>query len=185
MRKIEELFPAIVPYLPYLREIASLYPSDSGIVYMFIAQIAHESGHFKRLEENLKYSPTRLAQVFPKYYPEPVEANPEEIANKVYGGRMGNNKLDDGWRFRGRGLIQITGKNNYKALSSYWELSLSDTILRLGTPEGAVSSAWWFWKLNGIDKLKTIEAVTRKVNGGIIGLNERKALYEKVKQCSI
>lgn len=157
-------------------------------VAMFMAQVGHESGGLKRREENLNYSAQRLTQVFPKYFrdvdPNDYARNPEKIANRVYGNRMGNGDEDsgDGYRYRGRGFIQLTGKNNYKAFADAMGMSLDEAVDYLSTAEGAAMSAAWFWdmrNLNADADRGDVVTVTKKINGGTIGLHERQALYKE------
>ena len=157
-------------------------------VAMFMAQVGHESGGLKRREENLNYSAQRLTQVFPKYFrdvdPNDYARNPEKIANRVYGNRMGNGDEDsgDGYRYRGRGFIQLTGKNNYTAFANAMGMSLDEAVDYLSTAEGAAMSAAWFWdmrNLNADADRGDVVTVTKKINGGTIGLHERQALYKE------
>ena len=157
-------------------------------VAMFMAQVGHESGGLKRREENLNYSAQRLTQVFPKYFrdvdPNDYARNPEKIANRVYGNRMGNGDEDsgDGYRYRGRGFIQLTGKNNYTAFANAMGMTLDEAVDYLSTAEGAAMSAAWFWdmrNLNADADRGDVVTVTKKINGGTIGLHERQALYKE------
>jgi putative chitinase len=159
----------------------------------FLAQTAHESGGFRLIEENLNYSADSLNKVFPKYFKNAGrDANeynrqPEKIANVVYASRMGNGDTasGDGFRFRGRGLIQLTGRSNYTNLSKDIGVSVEETVAYLGTPEGAVESAAWFWSKNGLNALADkddVVAVTKKINGGTIGLDDRKKHTEEFKE---
>lgn len=155
----------------------------------FIAQVGHESGEFQYVVENLNYSAQGLRSTFPKYYgsvkaAEPHSRQPAKIANYVYQNRMGNGNeaSGDGWKFRGRGLIQITGRNNYTALAKYWSRSIDGTIEYITTPEGAVESAAWFWKVNNLKALSApsqFTNLTKKINGGTNGLSHRKLLYDR------
>ena len=164
----------------------------------FLAQVGHESAQLNRVEENLNYSAQALRKVFPKYFRTPQEASsyahhPERIANRVYAGRMGNGSEDsgDGWKFRGRGLIQITGRDNYVAMSALMGKDLTVWPDALLMPLDACRSAALWWKANGLnalaDKLsgagerKTFEAITRRVNGGLSGLEDRWAIYQRAK----
>lgn len=158
-------------------------------VAAFLAQIGHESGEFQTMRENLNYSAQGLRATFPKYFPtvgtaQAYARQPQKIANRVYANRMGNGdeKSGDGWRFKGRGLIQITGRNNYTALAKYLGKTLDETIAYLETPEGAVVSAAWYWKVNNLRDLEErneFGMLTRKINGGTNGLEHRKLLYER------
>lgn len=153
----------------------------------FMAQIEHESG-LKPISENLNYSAKRLIEVFPKYFN--VEkallyANkPQLIANKVYANRMGNGSEDsgDGWKYRGRGFIQITGKENYFRLANDTDIDcLKNPDLLLEEPN-AMLSALWFWNLKGLNKFadkNDIVGITKRINGGINGLEHRKELLKK------
>jgi len=153
----------------------------------FLAQCAHESGNFKFLSENLNYRWESLRKVFPKYFPsddlaKQYERKPEMIANRVYASRMGNGDeaSGDGWRFRGRGLIQLTGRDNYFWFAASLEIPIEEAADYLSTFEGAVQSACWFWennKLNQWADQKDILTLTKRINGGTIGLEDRKKHY--------
>ena len=157
-------------------------------VAAFIAQCAHESGGFRALKENLNYRAVTLRKVFPKYFPDDATANayaqkPEMIANRVYGGRMGNGPeaSGDGFRYCGRGLIQLTGKNNYQNFADSIETPVEDIPEYLATFEGAVQSACWFWEANNLNQWADagdILTLTKRINGGTIGLEDRKKHYE-------
>jgi putative chitinase len=155
-------------------------------VAAFVAQCAHESGGFKFLKENLNYRATSLRKVFPKYFGDDAIANEyaskpnkqEAIANRIYANRMGNGDeaSGDGFRFCGRGLIQLTGKNNYTLFAASIDTPLEETAEYLQTFEGAVQSACWFWDQNNLNvqaDAKDIKLMTRKINGGYIGLDDR------------
>ncbi|MBT1154389.1 glycoside hydrolase family 19 protein [Aminobacter anthyllidis] len=156
----------------------------------FMAQMFVESGGLRVTEENLNYSAKRLCAVWPKRFPtlksaEPYAMNPRALANKVYGGRMGNVGPDDGWRFRGRGPKQVTGKDNYRAIGKVLGLDLvKEPDLLLEALIG-VRAAISFWKMNGCnapaDK-NDIRGVTLKVNGGYNGLADRRAAFRKAVQ---
>jgi putative chitinase len=157
-------------------------------ISMFLAQIGHESGGLTKLHENLNYKAARLTQIFPKYFkdvdPDDYASNPEAIANRVYCSRMGNGDehSGDGYRFRGRGAIQLTGRSNYTACGTDLEVDLIENPDWLETPEGAIMSAAWFWDqrdLNDYADKGDVLTVTKKINGGTIGLDERKELYEE------
>jgi putative chitinase len=151
----------------------------------FLAQCGHESGGFKAVQENLNYSADGLKKIFPKYFPgnlsESYARNPEKIASKVYGGRMGNGDetTKEGWKFRGRGYIQLTGKQNYTAFAKFiGENTVSNPDL-VATKYPLASAAFFFdsnklWSIcdKGADDA-TVTAVTRRVNGGTIGLADR------------
>jgi putative chitinase len=152
----------------------------------FLAQCSHESAHFTMVKENLNYSWEALRRVFPKYFPLDEVAmqynrNPEKIANRVYADRMGNGpeSSGDGFKYCGRGLIQLTGKNNYQAFSTYIDIpEIMDDPSMVEGPELAVLSAGWFWHTNKLnDKAGDIKALTKAINGGFIGLDDRTKLY--------
>lgn len=156
----------------------------------FMAQCAHESNEFKSLEENLNYSEKSLNSVFGRYFgPGKRDAkeyarNPEKIANYVYmdkfrskQGAMGNVNDGDGWRFRGRGIKQLTGRNNYTAFAKTVGMSAEEAAEYVATKKGAVESACWFWKTNNIASYADrgdIVGMTKRINGGTIGLDDRK-----------
>lgn len=154
----------------------------------FVAQIGHESGYLTTREENLNYSATGLRKTFGKYFPndqiaEQYARNPEKIASRVYANRIGNGPehTGDGWTFRGRGLIQLTGKYNYIKFAESFNMSINDTIEYLSTPKGAAMSAGWFWdtrSLNNFADRGDFIGMTRVINGGTNGLEDRQKLYE-------
>lgn len=152
----------------------------------FIAQVAHESGQLTAVRENLNYSADGLMRVFRRYFnastARAYARQPEKIANRVYANRMGNGpeSSGDGWMFRGRGLIQLTGRENYTKFAEDMEMTLDEAIEYLETPDGAVESAAWFWdmkNLNSIADREDIVTVSKRVNGGTNGLHERIDLY--------
>jgi putative chitinase len=152
-------------------------------VAAFLAQCAHESGGFKFLKENLNYKAASLRRVFPKYFPDDAIAaqyagKQEMIANRVYANRMGNGDeaSGDGWRFCGRGLIQLTGKNNYTFFAASLDIPLEECSEYLSTFEGAVQSACFFWEQNNLNQWADkgdILTLTKRINGGTIGLEDR------------
>ena len=155
----------------------------------FIAQCAHESGMFKFVEENLNYSDKALLSVFGKYFNADTAVQyarkPEMIANRVYGNRMGNGDeaSGDGWKYKGRGLIQLTGKENYTRFGNAIGVDIVNNPELVATPEYATLSAGWFWSANGLNKLadaKDILGMTKRINGGTIGLDHRTELYNKL-----
>lgn len=158
-------------------------------VAAFIAQIGHESGEFQYMAENLNYSAQGLRNTFPKYYgsvaaAQPHARQPMRIANYVYQNRMGNGPeaSGDGWRFRGRGLIQITGRNNYTAMAKYFGMTVDEVIRYCETVEGAVMSAAWFWQANSLKDFSApnqFTLLTKKINGGTNGLAHRTELYKR------
>jgi len=152
----------------------------------FLAQCGHESGEFRLTQENLNYSAKGLMGIFKKYFPTQALADayarkPEKIANRVYGNRMGNGPetSGEGFKFRGRGYIQLTGKQNYTA----FDAAVPDDILAnpdLVSTKHALASAAWFWKKNGLNLIadtgsstEVVTKITKRVNGGTIGLADR------------
>lgn len=154
----------------------------------FLAQIAHESGGFNFVQEGLNYSAQGLMKTWPRRFPtlasaRPYARNPEKIANKVYANRMGNGpeSSGDGFKFRGRGLIQLTGRDNYTRFARSIGRTLDQTVAYLETPEGAVASAAWFWDINKLNVYADKDdfvGLTRRINGGTIGLADRKHHYD-------
>ena len=179
------------PYVADWHEALSKLLPDYDIntprrIAAFVAQCAHESGGFMVLKENLNYKPATLRKIFPKYFPTDAIANDYasrlnkqmHIANKAYASRMGNGdeSSGDGWRFCGRGLIQLTGRNNYQAFADSLEMNINDVPEYLATFEGAAQSACWFWETNNLNKWADsgdIKELTRRINGGYIGLEDR------------
>lgn len=158
----------------------------------FLAQCGHESLDFTVLRENLNYSARGLRLTFPKYFRDDTIANqyarqPQRIANRVYANRMGNGNeaSGDGWKHRGRGAIQLTGKNNYTSFSKSINKTVDETIAYLETLEGAVESACWFWTTNMLNRTcdkDDIIAMSRIINGGTKGLEDRINRYERAKR---
>jgi putative chitinase len=158
----------------------------------FLAQCGHESNGFTVLKENLNYSAEGLNKIFHKYFPTvesatPYARNPQKIANRVYGGRMGNGpeSSGDGFKFCGRGAIQLTGKDNYSKFAASVGMTVDEAVADLETLDGAIESACWFWKTNGLNAIcdaNDIVKMTKKINGGTIGLEDRTAHYNKAKQ---
>lgn len=154
----------------------------------FIGQCMHESGGFKFLKENLNYSAKGLVATWPSRFPneeyaEEYARKPERIANKVYSGRMGNTEDGDGAKYIGRGLIQLTGKDNYKAVTEALGEDLLANPQLLEEPRYAALSAGWFWNKKGLNALadaNDIETMTKRINGGSIGIADRKAKIEMV-----
>jgi putative chitinase len=152
----------------------------------FLSQCGHESGGFKVFSENLNYSAEGLVKIFGKYFKAETAAayarKPERIANKVYANRManGNEESGDGWKFRGRGLIQLTGRANYTA----YDKAVPENVLEnpdLVAGVLALDSAGWFWNTNGLNKISDagdVTAVTKRVNGGTHGLVDRQKRYD-------
>ena len=149
----------------------------------FVAQCAHESGNFVFIKENLNYKAASLMTVFKKYFPtaelaQQYEKRPERIANRVYANRMGNGDeaSGDGWKYCGRGLIQLTGKDNYTFFAGSLNISVEEAAEYLATFEGAAQSACWFWEQNNLNRFadaNDCKGLTRAINGGYIGLSDR------------
>jgi putative chitinase len=161
----------------------------------FISQCAHESGDFTTLSENLNYREETLLRVFPRYFAAgranaaEFARNPEKLANYVYmdknrsaSGALGNVKDGDGWRFRGRGLKQLTGRSNYERFAKDYDMTAEQAAEWLETKEGALASALWFWntnKLNAVADTGNVAALTKRINGGDIGLADRQTRYSR------
>ena len=183
------------PYIDHWYEALEQALPDYDIntperVAAFMAQTAHESGEYRAIKENLNYRAVSLRKVFPKYFPTDELANtyaqnPEKIANRVYANRMGNGPEEsgDGYRYCGRGLIQLTGKSNYQAFADSIEITPEEVSEYLATFEGAVQSACWFWEANNLNKWADsgdMVMLTKKINGGTIGLEDRIKHYNHV-----
>jgi putative chitinase len=153
----------------------------------FIGQCAHESGNFKTLQENLNYSAEGLMKTWPSRFPTKEIADqyarqPAKIAGKVYNGRLGNTSEEEASMYLGRGLIQLTGKENYANCGAALGLDLVGNPTLLIEPKYAVLSAGWFWNKKGLNSLadaSDIETMTKRINGGLIGLDDRKAKIAK------
>jgi putative chitinase len=148
----------------------------------FIGQCQHESNNFKTLEENLHYSANDLMRAWPSRFDEATANkyanNPEMIANKVYGGRadLGNTQDGDGWRFHGRGVIQLTGRSNYQVCGDALGQPFTSQPELLLEPQWACMSAGWFWNKKGLNAVAEAEdwtTMTKRINGGTLGLNDR------------
>lgn len=160
---------------------------NSKRIAAFLAQTAHESGGFSTIQENLNYSAKGLMGIFKKYFPneelaKQYERKPEKIANRVYANRMKNGPEEsgDGYAFRGRGLIQLTGRDNYTRFAKSIGKELIEAVKFLETPRGATVSAGWFWdtnKLNIYCDKEDFIGLTKRINGGTIGLEDRKHHY--------
>ncbi len=154
----------------------------------FLGQCMHESGGFKFMRENLNYSARALMATWPSRFPDQetanqFERNPEKIANKVYGGRMGNTEDGDGWKYIGRGLIQLTGKDNYAAASEALGEDLVSNPQLVEEPRVAALTAGWFWNKRGLNELADqmdIATMTKRINGGNLGIADRQEKINKV-----
>ena len=175
----------------YLEQIIPDYGiTTAPRVAAFMAQCSHESGQFTILQENLNYSDVGLQRIFPKYFPTPESTvgyarQPQKIASVVYANRMGNGpeSSGDGWNYRGRGVIQITGRSNYLQCSMdlYGTNELELNPGRLLDKDAAIYSACWFWyrhDLNTLADAGDIVTMTKKINGGTNGLSERTANFQ-------
>lgn len=180
------------PYLQYwynaLEQLLPEYQIDTPHrLAAFLAQCAHESGNFVFIKENLNYKWQSLRKVFPKYFPtdalaQQYEKQPERIANKIYANRMGNGPEEsgDGYRFCGRGLIQVTGRDNYSWFAASLDISPEEASEYMETFEGAAQSACWFWETNNLNQWADrgdIVTLTKRINGGTIGLEDRQKHY--------
>lgn len=189
----------LLPKNPYVKQwheaLAQLLPdyeiNTPQRIAAFVAQCAHESGGFVALKENLNYKAATLRKIFPKYFPTDEIANQfaalpnkqEAIANKVYANRMGNGPEEsgDGFRYCGRGLIQLTGKQNYSWFAASLQIPVEEASEYLQTFEGAAQSACWFWETNNLNQWADkgdILTLTKRINGGTIGLEDRIKHYE-------
>ena len=156
----------------------------------FFAQCGHESMNFTALSENLNYRAETLEKLFSKYFSKAgrnaadYAKQPEKIANVIYANRLGNGDTasGDGFKFRGRGIVQITGKNNYSAFALSIKMTLPDVIEYVQTKKGALESACWYWnsrKINAACDKSDITLMSKLVNGGTIGLEDRRKHYEQ------
>ena len=190
--QLKEMIPRNPYVLQWYEAVSSILPeyeiNTPQRVAAFLAQCAHESGGFVFLKENLNYKAPSLRKVFPKYFPDDATASayankPERIANRVYANRMGNGDetSGDGWRYCGRGLIQLTGKDNYTFFAASLDIPVEEASEYLQTFEGAVQSACFFWEQNNLNKWADagdILTLTKRINGGTIGLEDRIKHYE-------
>jgi putative chitinase len=155
----------------------------------FLSQAGHESIGFSTYLENMNYSETQLKKVFRSYFRD-VSAKdyarqPEKIASYVYGNRMGNGGPEtmDGWKFRGHGFIQLTGRDNHEDFARYKEISIDESLAYLQTLKGALEASCWFWKTRGLNELadtKNVRSMTLRVNGGTNGLADRVSLWNRL-----
>jgi len=195
MQITQQQLSAILPGNPYIEHwceaLNKILPdydiSTPQRVAAFIAQTAHESGGYTALHENLNYQAASLCRVWPRLFPNQDVANeyahqPERIANRAYANRMGNGPEEsgDGWRFCGRGLLQVTGHDNYQAFADSLQMNIDDVPAYLQTFEGAVQSACWFWENNNLNTFADsgdFTTMTKRINGGTLGLEDRQARY--------
>jgi putative chitinase len=191
---------------PIIDTCAEFEINNKKRIAAFLAQTSHESGGYTMLTENLNYRAATLAACWPNRFAEmegkkpkkdakgaliptkvalSIEKKPELIANMVYSSRMGNGapQTGDGWKYRGRGLKQLTGKDNYKRCGDALGIDLVTNPDLLLEPMNAARSAGWFWKVNNLSPLADaddIKGMTKKINGGLIGYEARKALYDRI-----
>ena len=195
--QFNQLFPRAQDPQGWVDSMNNVFPNyelDSPKrIAAFLAQCGHESGGWTVFEENLNYSAKGLMGIFKKYFPDEATATayqrqPEKIANKVYANRMGNGpeSSGDGWKYRGRGPIQLTGKDNYRAFAKEmfddWENLFNNPDWVNADRDFALMSAIWFWNKNKLNReadAGDIKTMTRKINGGYIGLEDRIHHYEE------
>ena len=156
----------------------------------FLAQTGHESGGYTKFVENLNYGAEGLCSTWPKRFPtlasaKPYARTPEKIGNKVYCDRMGNGPeaSGDGWKYRGRGLIALTGKSMYQNFANYINKPLSECVEYCSSLEGSIESACWFWKENNLNRFcdkSDLKGLCKAINGGLIGFSERQKLYVEI-----
>lgn len=180
---VHEWFEALTNVLPQY-DITS-----AQRVAAFISQCGHESNGFTAIKENLNYRAESLVKVWPRSFPDANTAqkyahNPEMIANRAYANRMGNGdeSSGDGFKFCGRGLIQLTGRNNYQLFANSKQMNIDDIPAYLATFEGAVDSACWFWNKNNLNSIADtgdIVTLTKRINGGTLGLDDRTNRYNQ------
>ena len=158
----------------------------------FLAQTGHESGGYTKFVENLNYGAEGLCSTWPKRFPtlasaKPYARTPEKIGNKVYCDRMGNGPeaSGDGWKYRGRGLIALTGKSMYQNFANYINKPLSECVEYCSSLEGSIESACWFWKENNLNKFcdkNDFVGLTKAINGGTTGIKDRSELKSKLEK---
>jgi putative chitinase len=190
--QLKQMVPGI-PYVDHWQKALSILLPDYEIntpkrMAAFVAQCAHESGGFRFLKENLNYKSESLMKIFAKYFhtkdlADTYAKKPEKIANRIYADRMGNGPeaSGDGYRYCGRGLIQLTGKTNYSWFAASLEIGVEEASQYLETFEGAAQSACWFWETNNLNAVADagdIKKMTKIINGGYIGLEDRIKHYE-------
>ena len=198
MELTEQQLQQIIPknkYVSYwyqaLQQLLPQYEiNTTDRIAAFLAQCAHESGGFVFIKENLNYRWQSLRKTFPKYFPtdalaQQYEKQPERIANRVYANRMGNGPEEsgDGWRFCGRGLIQLTGRENYTRFGNSLNMTAEEALEYMETFEGAAQSACWFWESNNLNKWadsNDLVTLTKRINGGTNGLEDRCNYYNNI-----
>lgn len=193
-RVFSNVFPSNPDKNEWISSLAEVLPdyevNNEFRIAAFIAQCGHETAGFTRLSENLNYSSKhRILIIFGNRINDPTDVeelvnNPEKLANVIYGNRMGNGPpySGDGWLFRGRGCLHLTGRENYQRFADAVGLSLNAAIRYVETRDGAVESACWYWndrKLNAFADSGDFNKLTRAINGGLNGINERRDIYNK------
>ncbi len=183
---------ALEPWVEPIRSACARYEIDNiRRIAAFVATLAHEGGFKVGVRENMNYSADRLSQVWPSRFGGPnalakaLHRNPELIANHVYANRMGNGAPDtgDGWRYRGNGPIQLTGRDNHKRFAAAMGMEVDKAADWIATVEGGVESAAWFWDENDVNRLADTPGVsdeTRRINGGEIGLKHRTEIFDRL-----
>jgi putative chitinase len=180
-------------WTPILNEFLQKYNINTiNRIAGFVAQTAHESLDYTILEENLNYSWQALRRTWPRHFPtddiaKQYHRRPQAIANRAYANRMSNGSEEsgDGWRFRGRGIIQLTGRQNYTNFGRSIGLTAEEVADYLTSKRGSLESACWFWNVNNINRFcdtNDIVGMTRAINGGTIGLNDRTVKYSKFRE---
>lgn len=181
-------------YIDGINESCERFNIDTNArICAFIAQILEETGNLAMVNENLNYGAARLTQVWPSRFPtieaaQPYAGNPEKLANAVYGGRLGNSDPGDGYKYRGRGFIQLTFKGNYQASSDGLGVDLVSDPDLVSTPEYCALTSAEYWTRNGCnemadgDSLDAITRITKRINGGYVNLDTRKANWQKAKR---
>lgn len=183
---------AVGKYLPYINKYATDFGVNTPLrMAHFLAQIAVESSELRTVEENLNYSAKGLLSTFPKYFTAAIAKlyarNPQKIANRVYANRYGNGDeaSGDGWRYRGRGLIQLTFKANYKNYKDFCGYDVVNNPELLSRPLGATRCTFWFWKkrnLNILADADNVVAIRKAINGGTHGLSMAKVYLSRAKK---
>jgi putative chitinase len=190
--KVHQCVPTNKQHVELFRVLNELLPkydiNTRFRVAGFLAQCGHESNDFNALTENLNYGAKGLMATFKKYFPtmelaKQYERQPEKIANLVYSNRMGNGNeaSGDGWKYRGRGAIQLTGHDNYAGFAKYINKSIDETVEYCTTLKGSIESSCWYWKVNNINSAcdaNDIKLMTKKINTGLLGLPERNQRFE-------
>jgi putative chitinase len=200
LHHLQQMIPGNTEAAEWHQALCEILPkydiTTSERVVGFVAQCAHESNNFRTLEENLNYSAQALNRVFARYFGAPPRRNaaeyarnPEKIANYVYmdqfrsrAGALGNTQPGDGWRFRGRGIKQLTGRNNYAAFGKTVGMTAEQAADYVATKKGALESACWFWQTNNLNRFadrRDIDGLSRAINGGDIGLQDRRNRWNR------